>query len=134
VQDHHCYGIIVSSSTGGTIMNNENSHYKVKVDVLGEAIKMRGPAEPTGQQAIIRGLDMMDEHGDIRDESGPFKQMTRNTRYRGLKFRDRGTGPSGYGMLDVAGDIGMLKDWFVNWYAGGDPYAAGDFDEFVEMV
>ena len=102
--------------------------------IVEQAIKMRGPAEPTGQQGIIRGLDMMDEHGDIRDESGPFKQMTRNPRYRGLRFKDRGTGPSGYGMLDVAGDIGMLKDWFVNWYAGGDPYAADDFDEFVEMM
>ena len=102
--------------------------------IVEQAIKMRGPAEPTGQQGIIRGLDMMDEHGEIRDESGPFKQMTRNPRYRGLRFTDRGTGPSGYSMLDVAGDVGMLKDWFVNWYAGGDPYAAGDFDEFVEMM
>lgn len=99
-----------------------------------ETIKVRGPAELTGQQGIIRDLEMMDEYGDVRDPSGPFAQMVRNPRYRGLKYKHRGIGPGGYDTFDVIGDTGTLKDWFVNWYSGGDPYAARDFDEFVEMM
>ena len=100
--------------------------------IIKEAIEMRGPAKPTGQRGILRSLEIRAEHGDIRDPSF-FKQMKRNSLYPDLRFMAE-FGPYDKGMLDASGDIGMLKDWFVNWYAGGDPYAADDFDDLVEMM
>ena len=100
--------------------------------IIKEAIEMRGPAKPTGQRGILRSLEIRPEHGDIRDPSF-FKQMKRNSLYPDLRFSAE-FGPHDNGTLNVSGDTGMLKDWYINWYAEGDPSAADDFDNLVEMM
>ena len=83
--------------------------------------------EQIGSKAQIRDLEIVDNRG-------AFQAMLDSRKYP-LSFRlDREEGYSGYPVYTVQGDIAVLKDWFINWYSQGDPGAASDFDEFVELI
>ena len=54
--------------------------------------------------------------------------------YPDLEVQVYGESPNGFPEVEVTGPLDVLKDWYINSYMGGDPYAADDFDEFVQMI